>query len=187
MQQGMRVEIPLLAGLVGYTYSSRVIRATNSYFDSSVSNRPASDDYAKTTTELQTPTAYGTSTDIYVNWNIDVDDGLDVGVDNGTADGDATADDPWDFGTATQYPVLKVDFNGDGTATAAEFGTQRVTKFKRTTYDFVARAGTTAGTVVDTVRAYAVDYAYTLSYSISSQKTRLCRSHYVWICLCHLR
>ena len=70
---------------------------TNSYFDSDASNRPALDDYAKTTTELQTPTAYGTSTDIYANWDIDVDDGQPIGVDNGTAAGDAAADDPWGF------------------------------------------------------------------------------------------
>ncbi len=30
----------------------------------------------------------------------------------------------WDFGTSTQYPALKVDFNGDGTATWEEFGFQ---------------------------------------------------------------
>jgi len=30
----------------------------------------------------------------------------------------------WDFGDNTQNPVLKVDFDGDGTATWEEFGTQ---------------------------------------------------------------
>ena len=30
----------------------------------------------------------------------------------------------WDFGDSTQYPRLKVDFNGDGVATADEFGPQ---------------------------------------------------------------
>ncbi len=33
--------------------------------------------------------------------------------------------DAWDFGTQVQYPVLVADFNGDGTATWAEFGDQR--------------------------------------------------------------
>ena len=43
---------------------------------------------------LQTPTAYGTqSTDIYMNWNLDLDD-------------DSTNDNPWHFGTASQYPIL---------------------------------------------------------------------------------
>lgn len=44
---------------------------------------------------LKAPTSY---TDIYANWNIDII-------------GDANADDPWDFGTNEQYPVLKIDFN----------------------------------------------------------------------------
>ena len=109
-----------IGGLVGLNGST----VTNSYFDSSVSNRPASDDYAKTTVELQTPTAYGTAMDIYANWNIDVDNGLDVGVDDGTEAGDATVDNPWDFGTNMQYPVLQVDFDRSGTPSVAEFGMQ---------------------------------------------------------------
>ena len=70
----------------------------------------------KTTADLQSPTGY---TGIYSDWNIDVDN----------ADGDLVeatgSDDPWDFGTANQYPALKVDFNGDGEATWQEFGQQR--------------------------------------------------------------
>ena len=62
-----------------------------------------------TTAELQTPTAYGTG--IYANWNVNVDDM-------------SGNDDPWDFGTATQYPALKADSNGDGFAITFEFGTQ---------------------------------------------------------------
>ena len=111
-----------VGGLVGSNANGGII--TNSYFDSSVSNRTDSDPYDKTTTELQTPTAYGTGADIYANWNIDVDNGLDVGVEDGTAIGDAAADDPWDFGTNMQYPALQVDFDRDGTASVVEFGTQ---------------------------------------------------------------
>ena len=55
----------------------------------------------KTTAELQSPTGY---TGIYSTW----DDGGDV----------------WDFGTGSQYPALKADINGDGIATAGEFGIQ---------------------------------------------------------------
>ena len=113
-------------GLVGLQAGT----VTNSYFDTETSGIATTGTDAKTTAELQTPTAYGTRTDIYANWNIDVDDGLDVGVDNGTADGDATADDPWDFGTDMQYPALKVDFGGNGTASVAEFGTQPRTAFR---------------------------------------------------------
>ena len=64
---------------------------------------------AKTTTELQTPTAAGASEgDIYYGWNTE------------DYDGDGNADAVWDFGTSTQYPALKIDFDGDGTATVAE-------------------------------------------------------------------
>ena len=110
-----------VGGLVGYSSSATV---TNSYFDSTVSNRTDSDSYDKTTAQLQTPTAYGTSTDIYANWNIDVDNYQPIGVDDGTAAGDAAADDPWDFGTDSEYPALRVDFNVNGTPTAFEFGGQ---------------------------------------------------------------
>ena len=57
---------------------------------------------------LQTPTGYD---GIYQSWNLDLD-------------GDGAADDPWDFGTAAQYPVLVADFDGDGSATWQEFGHQ---------------------------------------------------------------
>ena len=45
----------------------------------------------QTTAQLQSPTDYD---GIYANWNIDLD-------------GDYEADDPWDFGTSSQYPRLK--------------------------------------------------------------------------------
>ena len=45
----------------------------------------------KTTAELQAPTEY---TGIYANWNVDLD-------------GDGSPDDPWDFGTSSDYPKLK--------------------------------------------------------------------------------
>jgi len=47
------------------------------------------------------------STGIYAGWNLDVD--------NADNDNDLTTngDDPWDFGTTSQYPVLKIDFNND--------------------------------------------------------------------------
>ncbi len=44
----------------------------------------------KTTSELQSPTGYS---GIYANWNVDLD-------------GDGTGDDPWDFGTSSEYPVI---------------------------------------------------------------------------------
>ena len=109
-----------VGGLVGKNDGT----VTASYFDSTTSGITTGE-RAKTTSQLQTPKEYGTGTAIYSAWNIDVDNGFARGVDNGSAAGDATADDPWDFGTSSQYPVLKVDFDGDGTAGAAEFGSQR--------------------------------------------------------------
>jgi hypothetical protein len=54
----------------------------------------------KTTAELQRAVAPGAG--IYTGWSCEV----------------------WDFGTASQYPALKYDTNGDGRATAYEFGGQ---------------------------------------------------------------
>ena len=78
-------------GLVGNNQLGSTVTASyyNSDTDGRSNNGPGT---AKTTSELQTPTAYGTS--IYKDWNVD----LDVLVGN---------DDPWDFGTANQYPALK--------------------------------------------------------------------------------
>ena len=70
---------------------------------------------------LQTPADY---TGIYANWNIDLDNGLPIGIDNATTQGDATPDDVWDFGTSSEYPVLKVDFDRNNSATVEEFGSQ---------------------------------------------------------------
>ena len=83
---------------------------TDSYWDSTLmgafldsSNDPPAaieQGVGKTTSELQSPTGY---TNDFADWNVDADN----------ADGDNTAttgaDDPWDFGTASQYPILKLD------------------------------------------------------------------------------
>ena len=55
----------------------------------------------KSASQLLSPAGY---TGIYADWNIDID--------NADGDGDASTgrDDPWDFGSSTQYPRLK--FNG---------------------------------------------------------------------------
>ena len=52
--------------------------------------------YSKTTEELQAPTGYE---GIYANWNVDT---------NRRPAGVNTPDDPWDFGTASRYPRLRV-------------------------------------------------------------------------------
>ena len=89
---------------------------TDSYWDTTISGQAASSaGTGYTTTQLQSPTGY---TGIYAPWDVDADN---ADGDNNDSTG---KDDLWDFGTDGQYPKLKVDFDGDRTATAAEFGNQ---------------------------------------------------------------
>ena len=77
----------------------------------------------KTTGELQTPRSYtdvGSNPEaIYADWNLNLDDDLNTG------DPTTGGDDPWDFGTTSQYPVLKADFNGDSSINAGDINLQR--------------------------------------------------------------
>ena len=66
----------------------------------------------KSTAELQTPTDY---TGIYEAWNVEL---------GSLPFGDGESDDPWDFGTTTQYPALSLDLNDDNRATWQEVGYQ---------------------------------------------------------------
>ena len=83
--------------------------AVNSYWDVATSgvdddaDDPPIAPEGKTTSELKTPTAYGTSssTDIYFDWNVDIDN---ADMDNNLATG---GDDPWHFGGASDYPTLQ--------------------------------------------------------------------------------
>ena len=88
----------LYGGLVGTTSDGFV---TYSYWDRTIVHAHGSiqlDDFNKTTTELQMPTEYG-STGIYSTW-----DELRYSTWAPFYFGDA-----WDFGTSTEYPVLKID------------------------------------------------------------------------------
>ena len=101
-----------VGGLVGHSFNS----ITASYWDTRTSghiwtrpvDRTALRGEGKGTAELQAPTGY---TGIFQAWNLDLD-------------GDGTPDDPWDFGTTNQYPVLSVDVDGNSQATWQEFGYQ---------------------------------------------------------------
>ncbi len=90
-----------VGGLVGRRDSGTTIGG--SYWDADTSGIPDDADTnspeGQTTTQLQAPTS---ASGIYATWDADV----------------------WDFGDAGRYPALKADFDGDGTATAAEFGDQ---------------------------------------------------------------
>ena len=103
-----------VGGLVGRNQGNGV---SNSYWNTSTSGRVSSAaGEGKTTAELHVPTGY---TGIYASWNLDLDNA------DGDSDPATGGDDPWDFGTAQQYPALQADFDGNGTATWQEFGQQR--------------------------------------------------------------
>ena len=88
-------------GLVGHNDGGTV---TDSYWDTQTSGQASGGlGTGYTTAQLKAPTDYS---GIYVNWNVD-------------------SADPWDFGSAQSYPALRSDLDGDGLATAAEFGLQR--------------------------------------------------------------
>ena len=76
-----------VGGLVGGIHSSGVVNSA-SYWDTQTTGQTSSDgsedSAGKTTAELQTPTS---ASGIYATWDPDV----------------------WDFGTSSQYPVLKVE------------------------------------------------------------------------------
>ena len=84
-----------LAGLVAS--STAGARVTNSYYDNTAAGTgltaSAGGGEGKTTAELQSITGYDAGS-IYANWNVNVD-------------GVSGNDDPWHFGTASQYPTLK--------------------------------------------------------------------------------
>ncbi len=97
-----------VGGLVGYNGSgvsailgtfSGAGAVTASYWDTETSGLPYSAaGIGKTTAELQEPTGY---TGIYAGWNVDIDNA------DGDADHTTGGDNPWDFGTSSQYPMLR--------------------------------------------------------------------------------
>ena len=103
-----------VGGLAGQNINSGAI--TDSYWNTDIFGA-GTYGVGKTTAQLQSPTGY---TGIYRDWNADLDN-ADRNDDDATG-----ADDFWDFGTSSQYPALKADIDGDGAATASEFGRQRM-------------------------------------------------------------
>ena len=78
------------SGLLDRNYNEGVV--SDSYWDTQTTGQGSSQGgIGKTTHELQSPIGY---TGVYANWNVDLN-------------GDGSADDPWDFGTSSQYPILK--------------------------------------------------------------------------------
>ena len=108
---GTAIGVRLLGGLIGGGTGGTV---TASYWDTTTTGITGlgggGTGYA--TAALQTPTEYGSATttppSIYANWNVDVD-------------GATGNDDPWHFGTASQYPTLK--YGGFSPAAQGSSGT----------------------------------------------------------------
>ncbi len=98
-----------LGGLIGTSTNNVPELDFDAYWNSTTLVRSATvqGGTPKTTAELQADSnsvvAGATYSGIYRRWDHSV----------------------WDFGTSSQYPVLVVDFDGDGTATWQEFGDQR--------------------------------------------------------------
>ncbi len=157
-------------GLAGNNPTDAVI--TYSYWDTTTSGITGTGAGAgKTTGELRTPTAYGTSTttDIYAAWNVDID--------NADTDDDVTTggDDPWEFGASDEYPVLKyggLDTTAQvnlqptvGTLTSLTLtGATLVPGFDAATLAYTGTLPPDASPVVVTVEAAAAGGA-TASYS----------------------
>ena len=91
-------------GLIGG--GSDFSRVQNSYFDYETAGFSSSDQFAQSSRNLRFPNANSNPTP-FSAW-----------------DDDPTRD-AWDFGSDIEYPALKVDFNGDNTASWQEFGHQR--------------------------------------------------------------
>ncbi len=100
------------AGLMAYDYNYSSVDS-DAYWDTDTTGQATSlkGGTGKTTAELQA------DTNAIVNAE---------GYDGIYKDWDKSK---WDFGSSSQYPVLKVDFNGDGVATAREFGEQLYTDY----------------------------------------------------------
>ena len=81
-----------LVGRVSPILPASAVAAPDSYFDTDTTEQAQSArGQASSRTALQSPIGY---TGIFQNWNMDLD-------------GDGQADDPWNFGTSSQFPRLR--------------------------------------------------------------------------------
>ena len=141
----------------------------NSYWDTETSgDSTSSSGTGKTSSELQSPRNYGTGNNaIYSTWNIDIDN----------ADGDDTlttgTDDPWAFGTGTQYPSLKYG----SLSSVEQRGSLTISASPATIYERAVGSRVNSATLsfalraaweVDLTLTLATSTAYTLSASTVS-------------------
>ncbi|MCY4423853.1 MAG: fibronectin type III domain-containing protein [Acidimicrobiaceae bacterium] len=138
---------PLVRGTAGGS------RVSHSYWDASTAGISFSSARGAgySSAALQAPTGY---TGIYANWNVDID-------------GDGSADDPWDFGTAGDYPKLR------GVGPASDQMQQQAA-----TYSISAAASAVEGqsatltvTLSEAAPAGGVQFAVTAGYSDDATAT----------------
>jgi len=135
-----------VAGTLSGGYTQPLVRGTgggsrvsHSYWDATTSKISLSFGVGTgyTTAALQAPTEY---TGIYEHWNVDID-------------GDGSADNPWDFGTSSDYPKLK------GVGPAADQMQRRAATVTITDDD-------TAGVTVAAANPVSVDEGGTATYTV---------------------
>ncbi len=97
-------------GVLSYCLAPSQGTITNSYWSTGVCTLTGGGGAGQSASALQSPTAYGTGSSIYLNWNVNVD-------------GNTGNDDPWDFGTSSQYPILQ--FGRDAVGIQAQRNPQR--------------------------------------------------------------
>ena len=133
-----------VGGLVGINEAGTV---TASYYNSQTTGQSdTGKGEGKTTAELLTPTVY---MGIYGEWD-------DVA-------------DHWDFGTNGQYPVLKIDVDGNGTSgDLDDLRAQRPLRFRQTSYAFAILNTASVNDVVGVVRAVPEDANNELTYSMDT-------------------
>ena len=129
----------------GLVKTNRGSTITASYWDTETTGQTTSaGGTGQTTSELQTPTS---ASGIYATWGTE-----------------------WDFGTASQYPALTIDFDRDGTASWEEFGDQRPAAdptFGSATYSFSVAEDAAVAADVGTVTATATDGS-AVTYAITA-------------------
>ncbi len=155
------------SGTVNYSYWDTT---TTGIADDDDTNAPE----GKTTSELQTPTETQKSlpnypTGIYANWNVNVD-------------GVTGNDNPWDFGTSSQYPVLHVRtlphtlLQGVPTVTWAVSNATICESSAGTNTNVCGASPVTSTTITPTLSAaWATDLSYTIpiNSAYTSDKAKL--------------
>ena len=126
-------------GLIGDRTTGTVL---NSYYNSDTLGATGCDSghgTGTTTVVLQKHIAYGTGPNaIYIDWNLDFDN-------------DTNRDDPWDFGTSSQYPVSKYAANTRKLTVTDQRPTVTLAVSETTLYEKVG--GATSATLTATLSA----------------------------------